>query len=700
LRACQRHASRTFGRHFVASVSLLSAVLLAGPLQADVVDDAPEAKDYELLFDLAIPTHAAFHAKPPAYAVDKSATWASTFDRVAYFLELQRPGEPRRFVWVSMDAFSADPASLALPHAAAGTFFQQPIASMNVVSNHPDIKDSKGLPTGNLEFWPSNYGTANVAGVPGASAKFYDTGDAPASGAGYGSMQVHDHGTGTTLLAYNAWSNKALPSDLGIGNNVKAAANGQTHADWTFRRNATEYNLRRLRIFVRKGPTPGKLLMTVTSPQAHQVVQRDATGQAWLRVTGQLQVWQGVIEARGVAVQGGKDTAWTLIDPHPGKTFVGHLQLEQGWYQLQVRLRDGDETVLQMTTGEFGVGEVFITAGQSNSANSGKPPQTPQDKRVGAWGPGGWQFAADPQPIATGAGGTPWPLLGGLLAAKLDVPIGFISVGWGGTSVAQWLPGAAKKLYPRLLLAADQLGPEGARAVLWHQGESDAAGKTSTKVYADRLKTVIAAMRKDAGWPIPWYVARASYLPKAAPTAMAAVVAGQQAVIDADPLVLPGPLTDDLIGSKWRHDLVHFNGAGLLEHATRWADLIVVPKIEVPTTAEPEPDAGVAADAHSAQDAGAPLDAGAAEVIAAPDDSHATDAASSLDVSSPQGDDDAPQLDAAPCDCPTAPAADSGCTSAPSRHPPYPALFLLSAFLLMWGGARMRPRWRPRRSES
>ncbi|MCO4764398.1 MAG: hypothetical protein KC502_23000, partial [Myxococcales bacterium] len=587
-----------------AVVMLVVAVTLPTMALATVASDVPESKAYTAVLDLTIPVKAKFHTTPPAYKVNTTQTLSHTFDRVAYFLELQAKGQPRRFMWVSMRAFTADASQLGIPHIGTGTFFQRLVQQMNVVTNQPGVSGGTGIKTGNIEFWPSNYGTSNAKQVPNGSAAVYDMGDAPTTGAGYGSLQIHNHGTKTTLMAYNSWGTGAL-GDIGIGNNTTKTPDGKVHSDWTFHHNTAAFVLRRLRVFVRKGPTPGELAFKMNSPQPHEVFQRNVYGQRWIRVAGSLHnVLGDQLLARAISVQGGKDTAWQLIDPQPGKTFVGHLFLSQGWYKLEVRLMAGKTIAAQMTTKPFGVGEVFITAGQSNSANSGKPALSPKDTRVGAFGPSGWQFAADPQPIATGGGGTPWAPLGDLLLAKLGVPIGFISVGWGGTSVAQWQPGAAKKLFPRLQLALTEVGPKGARAVLWHQGESDAAGKTSTAVYAQRLAAIIGASRKDGGWPIPWYVARVGYLPKVTAGAIAAVVAGQQKVIDDDPATFPGPKTDDLIGSKWRHDKVHFNEAGLKEHAKRWAQAIPVPTIKIP------PDAG-GADA-GASDAGS-TDAGSVD---------------------------------------------------------------------------------------
>ncbi|MEJ6644604.1 MAG: hypothetical protein QNL33_15245 [Akkermansiaceae bacterium] len=35
-----------------------------------------------------------------------------------------------------------------------------------------------------------------------------------------------------------------------------------------------------------------------------------------------------------------------------------------------------------------------------------------------------------------------------------------------------------------------------------------------------------------------------------------------------------GPLTDDLTGSEYRHDGVHFNQKGLAKHADRWLEAL------------------------------------------------------------------------------------------------------------------------------
>ncbi len=243
------------------------------------------------------------------------------------------------------------------------------------------------------------------------------------------------------------------------------------------------------------------------------------------------------------------------------------------------------------TVSQAGVGEVFAIAGQSNSANHGGTRLTPESDRVVAMDATGfWQPAADPQPIATGDGGSPWPAFGDRMVEALDVPVGIVSVGWGGTSVGQWLPGAAGPdvngpLYNRLQRVLERLGPDGVRAVLWHQGESDSLLGTSREAYAATLREVIAHSREDAGYDLLWGIAQAAFLPSTSASAEARILAAQLDVIAGDPLVFAGAMTDDLIGSEWRYDMVHFNEAGLRLHGERWAEAVLPLIVPEPTAA-------------------------------------------------------------------------------------------------------------------
>ncbi len=586
---------------------------------AGVVEDAPEAAEYTLVYELPIPDTGAFNYNPVPYSFDDSGALDFSFDRVAYHLELQKPGEERFFVYVSMPAQVLESTEVGVPTTGSGVVIQEVVQSVRVLSNHPDLAGVPQDIEASVEFWPFNYVPNNGSGVPGATSEHYDSGDQPAGDGDYGSMQIHQAGTNKTLFALNCWGGGYGVFDLGIGNTPGTESGG--NSDWTFSANADQYTLKTLRVLVRSGEPIAGLSADVTSPDSHQVIQRRPGNTAVVPVTGTMKVSADQVDARVIPLTkegspAGDPTGWTMVDAGPiGTTFAGEMEVAAGWYRMELRVWKDGEVLDTLEVEPFGVGEVFLTAGQSNSANSGEAPISPTDPGVRAGGRGGWQWGVEPQPIATGTGGTPWPVLGDLLAERFDVPIGFVSIGWGGTSVAQWLPFASDGLYQRFILAFGELGVGGARAVLWHQGESDAYAQTSTQLYADRLQEVIAATRADGGWEIPWGVARASFLPNLPQASMDAVVAGQDQVIAQDPLTFAGPNTDDLIGEEWRWDTVHFTVAGLEEHAKRWNAVIELPACqgffaEEDCPGEEETDVVSESDTSEESDAGVEEDGG------------------------------------------------------------------------------------------
>ena len=116
-------------------------------------------------------------------------------------------------------------------------------------------------------------------------------------------------------------------------------------------------------------------------------------------------------------------------------------------------------------------------------------------------------------------------------------------------------------------------GKDGVRAVLWHQGESDTLVKTSAETYCERIKTIVEALNKDAGYALPWLVAQASFHPGSQPPEQELVAKGQQ-LLWSKQICFQGPNTDDLLGPEYRHDGVHFNQKGLEQHAQRWFDAL------------------------------------------------------------------------------------------------------------------------------
>ena len=342
--------------------------------------------------------------------------------------------------------------------------------------------------------------------------------------------------------------------------------------------------------------------VALTAPVSRQIVQRNGANTGSIVITGSYMDTPDSIEARAVVMAGvgnnGTATPWTTIVATPsGGTFSGTLSgvAAGGWYQIEVRSVTGGDPSANITTVErVGVGEVYVTAGQSNSCNWGEP-GTNTDDRVSAmnFSNGAWSMAADPMPGGDGPRGSVWTRLGPLLTANDNVPVGFISVGVGGTAVSYWVPPATDG-YLRLKAAAQAFPPNGFRAVLWHQGESDSSISTTPADYQARLSSAIAQLRTDAGWTVPWYIAEASDLGNTTLTQEEPVIAGQRRVIYADAQVFAGPSTDDFHLEGKLYDGVHFNNAGLADHAQQWADILAGTAPLAPKNGDIESNAALA----------------------------------------------------------------------------------------------------------
>ncbi len=352
--------------------------------------------------------------------------------------------------------------------------------------------------------------------------------------------------------------------------------------------------------------------ITFSSPLDYQVVQRTTKDKGSLVVAGVLagfDVKATTLEARAVAA--GKMGDWQkLVTSFRASAFQATMELPSGgWYRLEVRVSSGGKVLAETAIEHVGVGEVFVVAGQSNSANHGEEKQTTETGRVATFDGKRWQLANDPQPGASGGEGSFLAPFGDTLVQRFDVPVGFIACGIGASSVREWLPKGAKFPNPPTLTGRvhqlpsgeresngeafgmfvermKQLGPHGFRAVLWHQGESDANQQDPTRTlagnrYREYLEKLIRDSRREIGWDAPWFVAQVSYhVPgdEASPEIRAA-----QASLWQDGIALEGPDTDAL-KSEWRDSGgkgVHFSGPGLREHARRWVDK-VAPWLESP----------------------------------------------------------------------------------------------------------------------
>jgi hypothetical protein len=264
-----------------------------------------------------------------------------------------------------------------------------------------------------------------------------------------------------------------------------------------------------------------------------------------------------------------------------------------GWYQLELE-SGADKAMIE----HVGIGEVFIVAGQSNAANHGSEKQVTQTQRVASFDGRDWHLANDPQLGATGSNGSFMPAFGDAMVKAFDVPIGIIPVAAGGTSVREWLPKGIRfkqntttghgvtavgdefesngTLFDKLTKPMKALGIAGFRAVIWHQGESDAGQareghpadrQISGAQYVELMEQLIRRSRNAAAWPVPWFTAITTYHREE--DAPDDEFRSAMQSLWSKGLSWPGPDTDQL-RAGFRAG-VHFNGKGLEKHGELWA---------------------------------------------------------------------------------------------------------------------------------
>ncbi len=419
---------------------------------------------------------------------------------------------------------------------------------------------------------------------------------APLARAGVPLFAIHGDVDTVVPLEANSGLVKARYTALG-GSMQLIVLPGQGHNMWP-----GFFQSQELVNFVKAHAGPN---LTLRSPLDHQVIQRSSKKKGRLTIRGELAGFpekSPIMEAR--LIVNGEPGKWRRIAVNKkAQSFEARWNAPAGgWHRLEVRARAGTDVLAESVIEQVGIGEVFIVAGQSNAANHGEEKQQTRTGLVSTFDGQRWAPANDPQPGASGRGGSFLPPFGDALAEKFHVPIGLVACGVGATSVREWLPPGARFPHPPTLTShvrhlphgdwesdgtifgtfnerMKPFGPRGFRALLWHQGESDANQTDPTRTlpgdrYREFLEELIRASRREIGWNTPWFVAQASYhVPgdEASPDIRAA-----QAALWKTGLALEGPDTDALKGDLRDNggQGVHFSGPGLREHAARWVEKI------------------------------------------------------------------------------------------------------------------------------
>jgi len=348
--------------------------------------------------------------------------------------------------------------------------------------------------------------------------------------------------------------------------------------------------------------------ISLSSPSDYQVVQRQTKSTGTVVIAGTIlpETKETIPLDRLEACVSGKDLPgqWQPLpfDPRVA-AFRGELAVPAGgWYRLEVRGFQNGQPIMTNTVDHVGVGEVFVIGGQSNSANYGEEKNKTQTGLVAAFDGMKWQLAADPEPGAGGKKGSFMPLFGDAMADRFHVPVGIVPVGIGSTSVREWLPAgisfsnvtpltrnivtvganrweSSGKIFDDFTARMKRLGTNGFRAMLWHQGESDAKQADPQRtlpgtLYRQYLERLIRDSRREIGWDAPWFVAQVSYH---SPEDLGSpdIREAQKGTWD-DGVALAGPDTDTLTGDMREKNGagIHLSAKGLRAHADLWVEKV------------------------------------------------------------------------------------------------------------------------------
>ena len=324
--------------------------------------------------------------------------------------------------------------------------------------------------------------------------------------------------------------------------------------------------------------TGGPTIASWSGPTRMRVYQRNG-GVAQVPVGVTLTTDAECVRARVRSASGAEVVPWTTVSKGTfgvGQSVSGSITTPGGgWYFVDVQGIKANKGGPIGTTDYIGVGEVFVIAGQSNSTFFGQTPQHSATGKVVYFDGANWSLCQDPLSVVDpqSAGGSPWCLIGDDIVNGYGTPVAMMPTGWGGTNIEQWQkdsptsPNGPGVLYARLVERMRQFGPNGVRALLWHQGESDAALGTSGATYASKLQAIIDGTRSNGGFTVPWIIAQVAY-PGGTAAQQAELRSGQQSLVNGS-TIFAGPNTDTL-GAEYRYDGTHFTVPGLQAEEQLW----------------------------------------------------------------------------------------------------------------------------------
>ncbi len=345
--------------------------------------------------------------------------------------------------------------------------------------------------------------------------------------------------------------------------------------------------------------------ISIIMPVTRIVYQRNNKNKALIRIQGTVPQNTTAVEARLVARASGQGTTtrWkTFTKNSTNNAFSGLLEGLGGWYDLEVRARNGKQMLAASVTERVGIGEVFVIAGHSVAQGGDINIEGSADDRVSTvplqekserfqtyLKTGDPQYLPEPKFVqaATGVAHAPfghnnyfWSKFGEHLARKENVPVLIFNAGFGGTNLEHWakasqfigfehgfVKSAIRMPYINLFNTWKKYIPlTGVRAILADHGQNDQMQKsadTILKNYRIFMRQARTDLRHDR---LALVVNRQT--PKGAPAVRIA-----QNRMAAEPDCFLGPdydllLKDDTV------DGIHLSASGAAKAALMWTQAL------------------------------------------------------------------------------------------------------------------------------
>lgn len=373
-------------------------------------------------------------------------------------------------------------------------------------------------------------------------------------------------------------------------------------------------------------PTLAMAQLSISHPISRAVYQRNSSDYASITIAGQFlgsapANYRIEYRLEALDVTNGSYVStvvnWTSIVSNPSfGLYSTSTAVSKGWYQLSVRAYNiNTSSTITSNDTKFGVGDVYLIAGQSNAqginGSWSLPSDSPNDGVVSIHFDDNCNLDFPYYPVLsnlsttnriapTGHSSWNWLHLGNELSNGTSAPVAFFNCAYGGSTVDNWATSSAGSATNSLYTGSQYCGSGktgmpyksikntsqfyvpifGARGGLWHQGESDNEYNysylTTRSDYRTRLRTFLTQVRSDlVASNFSWLISKASYNganPGGFETSTDVIDA--QTDVIGDTYNYEGPSTDNM-GASYRStgDLVHFRedrNSALTELGDRW----------------------------------------------------------------------------------------------------------------------------------